>query len=929
MKMNVKRLLSMILSLVMLASIFVLGTTAAEVSPYTDVKTSRWSYNDIMYVTEKGLMNGTTADKFAPGETMTRAMVVTVLYRLQGEPAVEYKSTFTDVKNNKWFTDAVIWAAENKIVEGKGNGIFAPTETITREQLATIIMRYAPMEYIITEERADITGYADYKRVHDYAKDALSWANAIGLITGKTADTLAPREGATREQFAKILRCFKEYDSYKYELVYNSPKPLSTYTEKPYELVTDADIYVAVDGNDANPGTLEKPVKTFAKAKEMVRELKKTATEEIKVAFKAGDYGVLDNLTFTAEDSGTADVPVTYCAYGDGEVYFTNGIYIDKSEFKSIDEADKAYFAEANYDKIKKIDLTEILAANGLSTVSGLFSESGFCYPARVPNKSSNGSNNYYTGFTMNVATPDSPYTMEEIMAEATANGYLNEHTIIRPYTEQKKLKALYVLRKKMDTYHTFENAQICGYVSKVWHEDYLDIKSYDKETGIMEFYNDTNYGFVNVDETQRCYISNISEELDWNGEYWFEPNTKNLYVYDPQGNYSIPTNGSFVTVEKNVNNISFTKLNFRVCSNDAIRVFGDNFTMDLCSITNVGGEHAFFSEGVLNTVITNSTFAYCAETGVSAEGPEPGDRDDYDYYALNGTGFVFENNYIHHVDMVYIPVESGALKVRWQVGGKIAHNEISDSARYGIDYKYGNIDCVFEYNYIHHCMTDSADGGALYCGRVATNRGNIVRYNIIADIYAYNSTHTGGTYAVYLDDHMEDFIGYGNVFYNCGSIMNNKGRSHTIHDNVFIGETGITSNEPTFLDIRDYATEVYTEGWNSLDRIPDENTPNGQIWKERWPELYDILAIRKNPDIDVTTLDLYSKALNYCHNNYHFDGAESSYGSAWLEFGDNGNNLIFTLAENPIFVNPSIGDYSIREGVDFADNRFAEIGRY
>ena len=126
-------------------------------------------------------------------------------------------------------------------------------------------MRYAPMEYIITEERADITDYADYKRVHDYAKDALSWANAIGLITGKTADTLAPREGATREQFAKILRCFKEYDSYKYELVYNTPKPLSTYTEPDYPLVTDADIYVAVDGNDANPRNTRQARQDFCK----------------------------------------------------------------------------------------------------------------------------------------------------------------------------------------------------------------------------------------------------------------------------------------------------------------------------------------------------------------------------------------------------------------------------------------------------------------------------------------------------------------------------------------------------------------------------------------------------------------------------------------------------------------------------------------
>ena len=214
--MKTKRILSLLLAFMTVLGIAVSAAPASEASPYKDVKTTRWSYADIMYVTENGLMNGTSADKFAPAETMTRAMVVTVLYRLQGEPKIQFSTKFSDVKANKWYSDAVTWAAEKDVVNGVGDGKFAPMETITREQLAAIIQRYAPMEHIITEERADITGYADYKRVHDYARESMAWANAVGLITGKTESTLAPREGATREQFAAILRRFKEYDSYKY-----------------------------------------------------------------------------------------------------------------------------------------------------------------------------------------------------------------------------------------------------------------------------------------------------------------------------------------------------------------------------------------------------------------------------------------------------------------------------------------------------------------------------------------------------------------------------------------------------------------------------------------------------------------------------------------------------------------------------------------
>ena len=168
------RLISLALCLIMILSCVIAGTVSAEEQLYTDVKPKRWSYEDIKYVTEKGLMNGTGDGKFSPAETMTRAMVVTVFYRLQGEPDVHYRETFTDVKNNKWYSNAVTWAAENGIVNGVGGGKFAPMETVTREQLATILMRYATTQYIITDDTADITGYADYGRISNFAKDAMA-----------------------------------------------------------------------------------------------------------------------------------------------------------------------------------------------------------------------------------------------------------------------------------------------------------------------------------------------------------------------------------------------------------------------------------------------------------------------------------------------------------------------------------------------------------------------------------------------------------------------------------------------------------------------------------------------------------------------------------------------------------------------------------
>ncbi|MCQ2456881.1 MAG: S-layer homology domain-containing protein, partial [Clostridia bacterium] len=215
-----KTLLSLILAAAML-----LGTVtvfADGYEGYPDVKESRWSAADIQYVTEKGLMNGTNG-KFDPTGKMTRAMVVTVLWRLAGSPQYsENQNVFSDVKNGQWYTIAVVWAQVNDIVNGVGSGKFAPTNNVTREQLAAIIMRYAEYRHVITDAKAEIKGYADYKKVHDYALDAMSWANAVGLVTGVTATELNPRGTATREQFAAIMHRF-DTTKFEYEVAYEDP----------------------------------------------------------------------------------------------------------------------------------------------------------------------------------------------------------------------------------------------------------------------------------------------------------------------------------------------------------------------------------------------------------------------------------------------------------------------------------------------------------------------------------------------------------------------------------------------------------------------------------------------------------------------------------------------------------------------------------
>ena len=173
--------------------------------PFTDVKSGDWFYEAVQYVYDKGMMTGVSADRFAPASTTTRGMIVTILYRLENEPAVSGGSAFTDVESGAWYADAVAWAAANDIVNGTSATTFAPNSPITREQMAAILYRYAAYKGYDVSQKADLSGYTDAASISDYAKDALAWANAQKLITGVTDTTLNPQGSATRAQVATIL----------------------------------------------------------------------------------------------------------------------------------------------------------------------------------------------------------------------------------------------------------------------------------------------------------------------------------------------------------------------------------------------------------------------------------------------------------------------------------------------------------------------------------------------------------------------------------------------------------------------------------------------------------------------------------------------------------------------------------------------------
>lgn len=201
-----KKTVSFLLVLALVLGLVPMAFAASH--PFTDVPDSAWYAPHVAYVYENDLMNGMSATTFAPNSNMTRAMIVTVLYRIAGSPDTDGKHPFKDVPAGKWFSDPIAWAYENKVVNGMSATSFAPNSNVTREQMVTIFYNYANSCGYDTSELADLSGYADDSSIHNYAVNAFSWAVEAKIISGVDAAHLAPRNNATRAQCATIISRF-------------------------------------------------------------------------------------------------------------------------------------------------------------------------------------------------------------------------------------------------------------------------------------------------------------------------------------------------------------------------------------------------------------------------------------------------------------------------------------------------------------------------------------------------------------------------------------------------------------------------------------------------------------------------------------------------------------------------------------------------
>lgn len=188
------------------------GSGAVVTAPltFTDVAPGAWYYADVRYVVEKGLFQGLSADTFAPGSTMQRSMMTTVLHRLAGQPTAAYAPVFTDIPDGQWYSQGTIWCARFGVVSGMGDGTFAPRMDVTRQQIAVMLYNYAAKMGFAPGERGDIAGFSDASSVASWAREAVSWAVGAGLLNGSDG-ALLPGNNATRAQVAAMLHRFQNW----------------------------------------------------------------------------------------------------------------------------------------------------------------------------------------------------------------------------------------------------------------------------------------------------------------------------------------------------------------------------------------------------------------------------------------------------------------------------------------------------------------------------------------------------------------------------------------------------------------------------------------------------------------------------------------------------------------------------------------------
>lgn len=540
-------------------------------------------------------------------------------------------------------------------------------------------------------------------------------------------------------------------------------------------------LFVSLSAEAGGDGSIDKPFASFEEAKKAVRKMKEDNSYPdggVTVMIREGNYYMAESLTLESEDSGIEGAPVTWCAYPGEDVKLIGGAELELGEFTLLNDASViAKMDSQTNGKIYQVNLAE----KGIKPYDNLYVT---------------GHASHYTltyGITEgNLPVPEL-YFNGEIMPLAQypdSGGYMNigdvtdvgdDMTAWYQSTDPNKPSApnpgtFKVDDERITRWANADQAWVFGYWKWDWSDQTMPVAKIDVEARTIKPYYQSYY---TITKGQRFYIYNLIEELTAPGEWFYDKNTGNLYIYpydtNPEskvlfGFSSNPvvriTDAEYIKIKdieitgsrncgvniSNSSNINLSYLSINKISGEGIVMTGKNITVEGCHIYTLG------------------------KKGIDSYGG--------DFTTLEPSGNKMINNHIHDFGRIITTYE-GAIRCN-DVGAVIKNNLVYDGTHLGLNIK-GN-DNIIEYNDIHDVLKTSSDMGAIYSGQVMVQRGNQIRYNAIHDCMTSSAQTSHSIIGIYLDDMYSGTDIYGNLIYNISGngVFVNGGRDNTIKHNVF-----------------------------------------------------------------------------------------------------------------------------------------------
>lgn len=575
-----------------------------------------------------------------------------------------------------------------------------------------------------------------------------------------------------------------------------------------------ADIWVAPDGSDRNPGTADKPVATLARAQELVRAQKARAASPIAVILKNGTYLASQPLALTAEDSGKDGAPVVWKAAEPGKVVIYGGFHL--TGFTPVrDPSVLARIAPEAREKVQVCDLKKL----GL-TDYGTLAVRGFGQPPSPP--------------TVEVYADGEPQTL----ARWPNKGFVMAGKLVEPGSKPKGIPSVFeYLDDRPARWTKAQDVWLSGYFKYLWADATIKVGSIDPATKRITTDQPYAYGKgdgMDAKEGIKYYAFNLLEELDQPGEWYLDRSTGQLYLW-PTGDVAKQTieigvlAQPFVTMT-DVTNVRMEGLTWDLGRADGIRINGGSDVQLVgCVVRRTAGTGVAIDGGVRHIVLGCDIH----HTGRAAIVLRGGDRS-----TLTRADFVVENCHLHHfgrIDRTYTP----AIDARG-IGMRFAHNLMHDCPSSAMRVDANEV--IVEYNQTHNVVLESDDQGAMENNGNPTFRGMVFRYNRFEDI-GNGSTMTAGQAAIRFDDVISGMLVYSNVFIRSasghfGALQINGGRDNVFDNNLLVDcKAGISGgwrpNHDLWKKIADRSradfiqNDLYLERYPDMKRMLDKNGQN------------------------------------------------------------------------------------------------------